>query len=86
MTTSPLEFTAVESFSIKVLGGSFHVSEVCLTETETAQQIVKIIQELPEDRWFVMASDDESDHMDSLAVIDDDLEFRIYARGHLEQD
>jgi len=80
------EFRAVESFSIKVLGGTFHVSEVSLEVAASAAERIRILRELPEDRWFVMASDDDSDHLDSLAIIDDDMEFRIYARGHLEQD
>ena len=76
----------MESFSVKVLGGVFYVSEVSVENAATPQEISRTIREFPEDRWFVMASDDESDHMDSLAIIDDDMEFRIYARGHLEQD
>ena len=79
-------FKPVESFNVKVLGGTFYVSEVNLENGQTPQDQVRTIREIPEDRWFVMASDDDSDHLDSLAIIDDELEFRIYARGHLEQE
>ena len=79
-------YKSVESFNVKVLGGTFYVSEVNLENGQMPQDLVRAIREIPEDRWFVMASDDDSDHLDSLAIIDDDLEFRIYARGHLEQE
>ena len=79
-------YKSVESFNVKVLGGTFYVSEVNLENGQLAQDLVRTIREIPEDRWFVMASDDDTDHLDSLAIIDDDLEFRIYARGHLEQE
>jgi len=79
-------YKSVESFNVKVLGGTFYVSEVNLENGQMPQDLVRTIREIPEDRWFVMASDDDSDHLDSLAIIDDDLEFRIYARGHLEQE
>ncbi|MCH9045981.1 MAG: hypothetical protein IIA40_07720 [SAR324 cluster bacterium] len=77
---------AVEPFRVKVLGGSFHVSEVLLMGEESSQDVIAIIDATPEDRWFVMVSDSSSDERDSLTMVDDNLEFQIYAHGVLRQE
>ncbi|MDH5753138.1 MAG: hypothetical protein OEZ59_12075 [Deltaproteobacteria bacterium] len=81
-----IQVESVNAFPVKVMGGVFHVNEVYSNQGHSAQALVREIKEMNEDRWFVMASDEDSNHIDILAIIDDDLEFRIYARGILEQD
>ncbi len=76
----------VAALSVKVLGGTFHVHEVMLLEGEAREDVLTIIRSIPHDRWFVMVSDEEAGGQDSLAMIDDNLEFQIFARGSLTQD
>jgi hypothetical protein len=77
---------SVDAFSVKVLGGRFQVTSILLQPEEHQKQVLAILQETEADRWFVMVSDNGSDAQDSLAMIDDALEFQIYAHGVLHQD
>lgn len=76
----------VETFSVPVSGGTFYVSEVFLAPGENREEVIAFIRNTPEDRWFVMVSENPDDALDSLAMIDDNLEFQILARGQLKQD
>lgn len=72
----------VEPFRLQVLGGSFTVSELVLNEGEPQEAVMAHLREIPADRWFVMVAEEErEDSSDTLAVIDDNFEFKIYAVG-----
>jgi hypothetical protein len=77
---------SVSSFPIDVLGGVFHVSELLLRAQEARRDVERILHTTPADRWFVMVSDHAGDAHDTLAMIDDNLEFQIYAYGVLRQE
>ena len=76
----------VDVFPVKVLGGTFHVREVLLFEDQMEAEVIATIHDIPADRWFVMVSDDHRAEQDALAMIDDQLEFQIFAHGVLRQD
>lgn len=73
-------------FAIRVLGGTFRVHEVFPRPEESVAAAVAFIRSVPEDRWFVMVSDRRDAYRDTLAMIDDELEFQVFAQGSLEQD
>ncbi|HEX9844298.1 MAG TPA: hypothetical protein VGC20_16180 [bacterium] len=77
---------SVPALAVKVLGGTFHVSAVMLDPDDSQDEVLSILSRTPADRWFVMVSDDAGDAQDALAMIDDNLEFQIYAHGVLRQD
>lgn len=81
-----LKTEKTDPFTVKVLGGKFHVHEIALQSARSTAEIRNEIQEVTEDRWFVMVSDHPGEKHDSLAVIDDGLEFQVFALGSLEQD
>ncbi len=79
----------VDPFKVPVTGSSFVVREVSLEGGHTVDDVLQAIRETPEHRWFVMVSEDPdrpAGLRDVLARIDDDLEFRVYAYGALEND
>ena len=76
----------VPPMAIKVLGGTFHVHEIVLHGTDGRDDVIQKIQSVPPDRWFVMASDHPGEKHDALSVIDDGLNFQVYAHGNLVQD
>jgi hypothetical protein len=76
----------VAELSIKVSGGTFHVSALMIQAHERQDDVISILHAVQPDRWFVMVSDNPEAETDSLAMIDDDLEFQIYAHGVLRQD
>jgi len=76
----------VPAFTVKVLGGRFRVSSILLQAQEAPERVLAVLQETEADRWFVMVSDNGGEGQDSLAMIDDSLEFQIYAQGVLSQD
>ncbi len=76
----------VEPFSVSVSGGAFHISQVMVDEGQPLDEVVSLIKGTEEDRWFVMVSENPDVESDSLAMIDDLLEFQVLARGHLKQD
>ncbi len=71
---------------IRVLGGSFHVSQVLLRGGRSPEEMVAEIEAVPPERWFVMVADHQETGRDALAMVDDDLELRICAHGTLVQD
>ena len=77
---------SIPALDVKVLGGTFHVSAIMLEPDEAQEVVLSILNGTPADRWFVMVSDSAGDAQDALAMIDDDLEFQIYAHGVLRQD
>ena len=77
---------SVSPLAVKVLGGTFHVSAIMLDPDDARDDVMAILTGTPADRWFVMVSDDAGDDQDALAMIDDNLEFQIYAHGVLRQD
>jgi hypothetical protein len=77
---------SVPAMAIKVLGGTFHVKELLLAAEQTREEVLAVLRATPADRWFVMVSDHAGDAHDALAMIDDNLEFQIYAHGLLRQD
>ena len=77
---------SVSALAVKVLGGTFHVSEILLEPQESHEHVLSILRETEADRWFVMVSDNGGAGQDALAMIDDALEFQIYAQGLLRQD
>lgn len=87
MSLDPMSKTPemVEPFSVKVIGGTFHIREVMVGNGGELSAVESLIRETPEDQWFVMTSEDSGEPMDSLAMIDENLEFQIFARGNLEQ-
>jgi len=76
----------IEPMAIKVLGGTFHVQEVVLHGADQKEDVIEKLKGVPADRWFVMASDHPGENHDALSVIDDALNFQVYAHGSLEQD
>lgn len=76
----------VESYSVKVLGGTFHVKEVLVEDGGSPEEVTAIIKGTSEDLWFVMAAEDTAEQTDSLALIDDDLDFKVCALGELSPD
>ena len=76
----------VEGFHVKVLGGTFQVRELLVDHGQSAEDVRTVIAQVPADRWFVMVSDGDQSPGDSLAMIDDGLEFQVYAHGVLQQD
>ena len=76
----------VPPLSVKVLGGTFHVNRILLEPRQSREQVLAVLRETEADRWFVMVADNGGDEQDSLAMIDDRLEFQIYAHGVLRQD
>jgi len=76
----------VPEFVVRVSGGTFHISELVLGPGDSAEQLQADIRTVDEDRWFVMVSESPEESMDSLAMIDDQLEFQVVARGVLKQD
>lgn len=76
----------VEPFSVTVSGGAFHINQVLVDEGQPPDEVVTLIKGTEEDRWFVMVSENPDVESDSLAMIDDRLEFQVLARGNLEQD
>jgi hypothetical protein len=76
---------SVPSLTVKVLGGTFHVSQILLEPQESRESVLAILRQTEADRWFVMVSDNGGDAQDALAMIDDRLEFQIYAQGVLRQ-
>jgi hypothetical protein len=77
---------SVSAVAVKVLGGTFHVAELMLDAEESPRDVLAVLHDTPADRWFVMVSDHAGDAQDALAMIDDNLEFQIYAHGLLRQD
>lgn len=75
----------VPSFTVDVLGGRFTVKHVLHRPDEAHEDVVSAIKALPPDRWFVMVAEDARASQDALALIDDDLEFQVYALGVLQQ-
>ncbi len=73
----------VPSFQIKVLGGGFKITEVMVNEEESTETVTASISTTSEDRWFVMAAEDSESGQDTLAIIDDNMEFQIVALGQL---
>ena len=72
----------IEPFQLRVLGGSFTVSKLVLDEDEPQDAFLSHLREIPPDRWFVMVAEEEGeDASDTLAVIDDNFQFQIYAVG-----
>jgi hypothetical protein len=72
----------VEPFQLRVLGGNFTVSELVLDVGEPQEAFMSHLRDIPADRWFVMVAEEErEDSQDTLAVIDDNFEFQIYAVG-----
>ncbi|MEE8434718.1 MAG: hypothetical protein V3S64_08020 [bacterium] len=73
----------VPPFQIKVLGGVFKITEVRVEGDESTETVVASITTTSEDRWFVMAAEDLETGQDTLAIIDDNMEFQIVAQGQL---
>ncbi|HKI98932.1 MAG TPA: hypothetical protein VKB51_10700 [bacterium] len=71
---------------VKVLGGTFHVAALLVADHNCEQDVIAVLHGTAADRWFVMVSDHAGDAPDALAMIDDNLEFQIYAHGVLRQD
>lgn len=76
----------VEPFSVSVSGGDFYINQVLVDEGQSPDEVVSLIKGTEEDRWFVMVSENPDAESDSLAMIDDLLEFQVLARGNLKQD
>jgi len=76
---------AVEPFSIQVLGGTFTVAHLVLEPGTTVSGATQKLRAVPAEQWFVMVSDDEHTQPDSLAVIDDSLEFQVFALGRFRK-
>ena len=83
---TPKTHHPVDSFSVKVLGGTFRVNELLLGENESSQQVSAAITTTPEERWFVMVAEESEENRDALAVIDDQMEFQLMAYGVLVPD
>ncbi len=77
---------AVDSVSIKVLGGTFTLVELVLGTDQTAEDAVQTIRDVPAERWFVIVAENEVENRDTLALIDDDLEFHIHAMGRFQKE
>lgn len=77
---------AVPAVRVPVLGGMFHVTALLVAPDESRDNVLAVLEATPRDRWFVMVADNAGSEEDALAMIDDDLEFQIYARGVLHQD
>lgn len=73
----------VPPFQIKVLGGSFNITEVIVKGDESVETVIASITTTAEDRWFVMAAEETKTNQDALAIIDDNMEFQIVAQGEL---
>ena len=76
-----LNLSEVESFPIKVLGGTFTVNEVVAEEGTPPEEAASKIKELPSERWFVLLAETGDSQKDTLALIDDDVEFLVFATG-----
>ena len=85
MNTENRNSKSVSPFSVEVLGGSFTVQEILLEDGQDPNEQVATIKATPEDRWFVMVSEDAASPQDSLAMIDDNLNFHVYALGQLNK-
>jgi hypothetical protein len=77
---------SVPERAVKVLGGTFHVSAILCSVRQTLEDVLSILDSTPADRWFVMVADHNDESHDALAMIDDALEFQIFAHGVLRQD
>ena len=88
MSQDPMSKTPemVDTFTVKVIGGTFHIREVMVSEDSGLDTVQETIRATAEDQWFVMTSEDSGEPMDSLAMIDENLEFQVFARGNLQQD
>ena len=75
----------MESFDVKVLGGTFTVQELIRQEVSGQVPSLEFIRTVPPDRWFVMLDENLSgDQRDTLALTDDDFEFQIMASGNFQ--
>lgn len=82
----PKDAVNVPAFRVQVLGGTFHVSALLVAREQRQEAVRALIEATPADRWFVMVADEFSSEADALAMIDDHLEFQIYAHGVLRRD
>lgn len=83
MDASPKPVRPGRPLQVNVLGGVFQVTEVLVGEGDSAEMVMAAITTMPEERWFVMVAGESEAQQDSLAVIDDDMEFQVLAYGQL---
>ena len=76
----------VEPFKLQVLGGEFTVQELVLQDDQDQAEFQASLMDIPSDRWFVMLAEGEENTQDTLAIIDDNFEFQIYAVGSFENE
>ena len=76
----------VTPFQLRVLGGMFTVEEFVMEEGQSKDEFHKHVKSIPSDRWFVMLAEDDEQAPDTLAIIDDDFEFQIYAVGSFQNE
>ena len=73
----------MEPFTIAVLGGSFTVERIVPQPGEPEEGPLRLMRELPAERWFVVLHEPEdAKPVDALTLIDEDLNIRSLATGH----
>lgn len=77
--------STVDTFRLKVMGGTFTVAEVMLAPGQNPGQAVESIRSQPADRWLVLAAG-QGATADALALIDDAYECQVVALGNLKPD
>ena len=75
----------VDTFPLKVMGGTFTVAEVMLAPGQNPGQDVESIRAQPFDRWLVMTAGQDV-AADALALINDAYECQVMALGSLTAD
>lgn len=87
LDTNQKNVIPITPFQVKVLGGTFNVTEIRVGAGESTEQVIASLTTTSEDRWFVMAAEETEGaeaQMDTLAIIDDNMEFQIVAQGQLQ--
>ncbi|MBI3993213.1 MAG: hypothetical protein HY342_08060 [Candidatus Lambdaproteobacteria bacterium] len=76
----------VSPFQLRVLGGTFNVTELVMEKGQSKDEFQQHLKGIPSDRWFVMLAEDDEQAPDTLAIIDDEFEFQIYAIGSFQNE
>ena len=76
----------ITPFQLRVLGGIFTVEEFVMEKGQSKDEFQKQMRGIPSDRWFVMLAEDDEKTPDTLAIIDDEFEFQIYAVGSFQNE
>ena len=72
----------MESFEVKVLGGTFQVEDLKPSDGQSLEEAEAMVTAAPPESWIIVLHDSFSDEeVDTLAMIDEEFEMQIVAVG-----